>query len=125
MSKEISAGNLYEMNKAIMQSNKIKDLTKEELNKKKRNIKNFMEEKQGIYYMLLCHEQRDYTIFNLKEKKIDEAVDILIDECLPNRGIVRSIEPTKDGVAIEIWLKIDDEAFCYFFFKYDEAVIEC
>ena len=125
MSKEISAGNLYEMNKTIMQSNKIKDLTKEELNKKKRNIKNFMEEKQGIYYMLLCHEQRDYTIFNLKEKKIDEAVDILIDECLPNRGIVRSIESTKDGAAIEIWLKVENEAFCYFFFKYDEAVIEC
>lgn len=69
MSKEINAGNLYEMNKAIMQSDKIKNLTKEELNKKKRNIKTFIEEKQGTYYMLLCHEQRDYTIFNLKEKE--------------------------------------------------------
>ena len=30
----------------------------------------------------------------------------------------------KDEQAIEIWLSIDEEAFVYYFFPYDNAVIE-
>lgn len=126
MSKEINAGNLYEMNKAIMQSDKIKNLTKEELNKKKRNIKTFIEEKQGTYYMLLCHEQRDYTLFNLKATStaIHQAAKEVILCCM-NRGEVVGIDKTDDGLAYEIWIMIDDEAYCYYLFPYDQAVIEC
>ena len=30
----------------------------------------------------------------------------------------------EDKYAMEIWLSIDNEAFCYYFFPYGEAVIE-
>ena len=41
-----------------------------------------------------------------------------------NRGEVRGIDLTKDKDAIEIWLIIEDEAYCYYFFPYDAAIIE-
>ena len=41
-----------------------------------------------------------------------------------NRGLIKGIDLTKDEQAIEIWLSIDEEAFVYYFFPYDNAVIE-
>ena len=66
---------------------------------------------------------------NVKEGKEDEekAMEIskiLVDECLKNRGEIRGIDITKDKGAIEIWLVINEEAYCYYFFPYDAAVIE-
>ena len=48
----------------------------------------------------------------------------LIDECLKNRGEIRGIDITKDKGAIEIWLSIDGEAYVYYFFPYDSALVE-
>ena len=76
--------------------------------------------------MLLCHEQRDYTVFNLTTTD-DFAMytpNILIDECLKNRGEIRSIELTANKDAIEIWLVINKKAYCYYFFDYTNGVIE-
>ena len=39
-------------------------------------------------------------------------------------GDILSMEKTSDGEAFEIWLNINDEAFCYYFFPYDLGVIE-
>ena len=76
--------------------------------------------------MLLCNERKDYTIFNLKQdNSFEEATKILLDECLVNRGQVKSIELTESGDAIEIWLSIDKESYCYYFFPYNTGVIEC
>ena len=78
--------------------------------------------------MLICKEQGDYTIFrryNMEDtEKAMEISNILIDECLKNRGEIRGIDLTKDKDAIEIWLLIEEEAYCYYFFPYDAAVIE-
>ena len=80
--------------------------------------------KNKMYFMLLCHDRRDYTLFRLvKDKSFIEASAIL-RECLENRGRILDIEPTNDN-ALEIWLLIEDEAFCYYLFPYDEAIIEC
>ena len=56
-------------------------------------------------------------------KQFDLA-NILVDECLKNRGEIRAIDITEDKGAIEIWLIIDEEAYCYYFFPYGQAVIE-
>lgn len=88
--------------------------------------------------MLLCNDRKDYTIFHRNQKCIngefldrcegytgDYIESVLLDECLPNRGSIKSIEFTEDKNAIEIWLSIDGESFVYFFFPYDSAIIEC
>lgn len=122
---EMNIGTLYDLNKNLVQKN-ISALEKGVLNSKKEIIKNFLRDTKDTYYMLLCHEQRDYTVFKidtLEDSKYNEMISILIDECLKNRGIIKSIELTKDKQAIEIWLMIEEEAFVYYLFPYSEAVI--
>ena len=118
-------GTLYDLNKNLVQKN-ISALEEGVLNSKKEIVKNFLRDTKDTYYMLLCHEQRDYTVFKidtLEDSKYNEMISILIDECLRNRGKIKSIELTKDKQAIEIWLMIEEEAFVYYLFPYGEAVI--
>lgn len=122
---EMNMGTLYDLNKNLVQKN-ISALEEGVLNSKKEIVKNFLRDTKDTYYMLLCHEQRDYTVFKidtLEDSKYNEMISILIDECLKNRGIIKSIELTKDKQAIEIWLMIEEEAFVYYLFPYSEAVI--
>lgn len=125
--KNIAIGTLYDMNKTIVKQNEIQ-ITENLLKSKKEIIKNFISKTCNNYYMLLCNEKKDYTVFNLKEKskkeKIYEMVDILVDECLKNRGEVRGIDLTKTQDAIEIWILIEEEAFVYYFFPYDLGIVE-
>ena len=74
-----------------------------------------------------CHERRDYTIFHLYEKQNPDPPTVAMKElitCLMNRGEILSIDLNKDK-AWEIWLKINKKPYCYYLFKYDDAVIEC
>lgn len=124
---DISLGTLYDVNKNLVLKNEI-ELTDGVVNSKKEIITNFMRQINNAYYMLLCNEKKDYTVFKMNDKDNDdsirEIVSILVDECLKNRGEIRGIDLTKDKDAIEIWLIIEDEAYCYYFFPYDAAIIE-
>lgn len=120
----VTLGTAYEINKNLVEKYE-KELTLEELQNKKTEIINFIQKTKGQYYMLLCNDKKDYTVFNMLNKNnIEKMTNILVDECLVNRGIIKGIDLTKDKCAIEIWLSIENEAFCYYFFKYDDAVIE-
>lgn len=126
--QSISFGNIYELNKDLVNKYE-KTLTKEEIENKKQNvILKFLEEREkNLYFMLLCHEQRDYTLFNFIDYKGEDTDIICADElieCLLNRGKIKGIDITKDNNAIEIWISIDKEAFAYYFFPYDSGVIE-
>ena len=126
--QSISFGNIYELNKDLVNKYE-KTLTKEEIENKKQNvILKFLEEREkNFYFMLLCHEQRDYTLFNFIDYKGEDTDIICADElieCLLNRGKIKGIDITKDNNAIEIWISIDKEAFAYYFFPYDSGVIE-
>lgn len=122
---ELGMGTLYDWNKGAMQQ--MKSLNSTELKDKLKDIKDKLFN-QGKYYMLLCHERRDYTVFNLLKGAIkhDASKQATHDlkECLENRGDVVGIDQQADG-AWEIWLRIDGEMFCYYLFPYDNAVIEC
>lgn len=124
---DVTLGTLYDVNKGLVAKNEI-ELTEGVINSKKEIVKNFVMKTENAHYMLLCKEQSDYTIFrryNMEDtEKAMEISNILIDECLKNRGEIRGIDLTKDKDAIEIWLIIEEEAYCYYFFPYDAAVIE-
>ena len=117
--------NLYDANKQLVKQTE-KPLTHPELASKQILLENFFE---GIkqYAMLLCHDNRDYTVFNLDSMSVTSPFTAAKETiaCCINRGTILSIEKTEDGIAIEIWLEIDDEPYCYYLFPYDEAVIEC
>lgn len=75
------------------------------------------------YWMLLCRERNDYTIFCIKYS-IKEAIDAL-EECLRNRGKILDITKQEDG-NFEIWIRDFDtnENVVYYLFDYNGAIIE-
>lgn len=119
---EVSLGTLYDFNKSILL--KQKELTKKELEGKRDIVNEYLHDiTKGKYYMLLCREQNDYTLFNI----FDDNYMLLfqeLKECLLNRGKVKAIDFTQNKDAIEIWLEMDKEMFCYYFFLYDNGVVE-
>lgn len=120
----IPVGTLYDMNKQIMQDRK--PLNKLELGTYQPLLEDWFNMEIDCYAMLLCHDRRDFTIFHMYERENPNppalaAKELLI--CLTNRGEVLSIDATEDK-AWEIWLKIDNKPYCYYLFRYDEAVIE-
>ena len=120
----IPAGTLYDMNKQIMQDRK--PLNPLELGGCQSKIEDWFNMAIDCYAMLLCHDRRDFTIFHLYEKQNPNPPALAAKEligCLTDRGEVLSIDFTQDN-AWEIWLKIDNKPYCYYLFRYDEAVIE-
>lgn len=126
---EVSLGNLYDMNKQLM--DKEPALSDEAISEVKEGLRAwFFEKINQKYYMLLCHEQRDYTLFNLdglrigstdKEKCISATYDVI--DCMRNRGTILSIDLQNDG-AYEIWIRNDEGCFAYYLFPYGAAVLE-
>lgn len=121
---ELNLGTLYEANKQIMEQQK--PLLPMELATIQEKIADWFNWKIDNYAMLLCRERYDFTIFHLYENQNPNPPALAAKElmlCLHNRGDILSIELLENG-AWEIWLKIDGEAFVFYLFNYDEAVIE-
>lgn len=129
-STEASLGTLYDINKQLMAQMEglTSDAILDKINELREWIMGYFAQK---YLMLLCHERRDYTLFNLNrtdakrsaflETMHHVATDIV--ECLTNRGEVQSMTLQEDG-AWELWIKIEDECFAYYLFPYGQAVLE-
>ena len=126
---ELEAGTLYDINKNAILNDPI--LKKHEVKDKLRQVmKPFVEKSNNKYFMLLCREKYNFTLFNCKEKTEEDINQSLkwMYECLINRGAVLSIDLTENKDALEIWIKIvndeTEDACVYYFFPYDLGVIE-
>ncbi len=123
---EISMGTLYDANKQIMRSDKIKPLNHLEIAGAQAKIEDFFNMKCDCYGMLYCKELSDITIFHMYESQNPNPPALAAKECIgccTDRGDILSIEEQPDG-NFEIWLRIDGDAFVYYLFPYDKAVIE-
>lgn len=128
---EVNLGNLYDINKQIMLQTDA--MPKEKQIEHMNAIAEWFQYGHPTerYYMLLCHERRDYTLFNLDKSGqwrnmpgqncAIAAADVL--ECMTNRGDLLSIELQENG-AYELWLRADDDCFAYYLFPYSTAVLE-
>lgn len=116
---------VYDANKQLVKQTE-KKLNHLELAARQTDLEKYFENNKK-YHMLLCHERRDYTVFNLDENSITSPMMAANETigCCTDRGEILSIEKTDDDIAFEIWVSIDDEPYCYYLFPYDEAVIEC
>ena len=124
----ITMGTLYDMNKQLM-TQTAKPLSPMELVPIQYKLSEWFNWEIDCYAMLLCHERRDYTVFRLygdppmnsdpPAVATNELLSLLTD-----RGEILAIDETEDK-AWEIWLKINEEPYCYYLFNYDNAVIEC
>lgn len=126
----IAVSTLYDINKQLVKQLPL--LTREEIFKVlEATIDKLLEDAyKGNYYMLLCNERKDYTVFHTNYKKTySDTLEWLkkeVAECLHNRGDIYSIENAKDQPAIEIWIQpIDSEdPAMYVFFPYNQGVLE-
>ena len=124
---ELNMGTLYDANKQLMSSDKIKPMNELEIAGAQKKLEDFFNWKCDCYGMLYCKDRSDITIFHMYENQNPNPPAIAAAECLgccTDRGELLSIEEQKDG-NYEIWIKIDGEAFAYYLFPYDNAVIEC
>ena len=114
---------IYDVNKQGMAG--FSKLSKKNLETAIFKLRKYAENTNNRYYMLLCNDRRDFTLFRLKEKELKNRINMIEDlkECLQNRGDIIDISEDING-GIEIWLKIEGEAFAYYFFPYDAALIE-
>lgn len=124
MEREIPMGTVYDMCK--IEHNTMPILTKDLVKKGLQDLELKVFIACGKkYFMLLCNERRDYTLFNFNGKACyDDATNDLL-ECLVNRGDIIDIQVNEDKVG-EIWLRTldDQEIHCYHLFPYDEGVLE-
>lgn len=114
--------NLYEINKELMtQINTIDPIL---FNQKCKQITEDIWKRKATskYWMLLCREKNDYTIFHLENSSSD-FYDALI-ECLNNRGKVLDITKQPDN-NYEIWIRDIEtkDNFIYYLFDYSMGVI--
>lgn len=121
---EVGLGSLYDFNKIAM--SKLPYLTPIYLKIRQDLIADFIENEHNQYYMLLCNEAKDYTLFNSNNDYNSiptMAADVI--ECMTNRGKIIEIEKDSNG-AIAIWINSydDNEIHCYYFFPYDLGVLE-
>ena len=115
---------LYDLNKQLMHEQRA--ISPIALQPYQDKIEDWFNWSIDSYAMLLCHERRDYTIFHLYEKQNPNPPQLAAKEligCLIDRGDILSIDETTDK-AWEIWLRINNEEYCYYLFNYDNAVIE-
>lgn len=123
----LEMGTVYDLNKQLVETAE-KVISPYKLNEKKKIIKQFVRENKDNYFMLLCNERRDYTLFNIisnkEEDELNELANVFVDECLQNRGNIKGIDLTENKDAIEVWLSIEGESYCYYFFPYSAGVVE-
>ena len=125
---EITMGTLYDANKQIMKDKKhFGPLSHLEMAAAQKKIEDFFNMKCDCYGMLYCRERSDFTIFHMYENQNPNPPAIAAKECLLcclDRGDLISMEEQPDG-NWEFWIRIDGDAFAYYLFPYDNAVIEC
>ena len=123
---EFSIGNLYDANRQIMESDKIKPMLAPAIAAAQLKIEDFFNQRCDSYAMLYCRELSDITIFHMYEKQNPNPPALAAKECIlccTDRGELLSIEEQPDK-NWEIWIRIDGEAHAYYLFPYDNAVIE-
>lgn len=77
------------------------------------------------YYMLLCRELADYTVFNFLTLNYDKGKTELL-EVVQSRGDILRVDYNHEQKYFEIWVRYnqDDEPHMYAFFPCNDFVIE-
>jgi hypothetical protein len=124
-------GNLYDVNKQLMDKEPAIDA--ETLWQKGQALEAWLTEHfTQKYFMLLCHERRDYTVFNVDKTNLITKPDLLrcrcmredIIECMTNRGTLLALDLQEAG-GWELWIRTEEnEIYAYYLFPYGAAVLE-
>lgn len=114
---------LYKINQMLVAQ--LPDLSEEEVSNAKTIIKNYVDNEDATYYMLLCNDLHYYTVFVKNSKTSDVLLEDEVIACCNYLGTMKSVELAKDLSHIEVWFTRDAEAHVAYLFNYDKGVILC
>ena len=121
VTKEIDTGlSMYEINKNLMKEEKPLDPIA--INIAIKNAADGILSSFKKYWMLLCRERNDYTVFIITgSNKLEDE----LKETILNRGKLLDISQQEDG-NFEIWIRDPEteENFVYYLFDYTFGIIE-
>lgn len=121
VTKEIDTGlSIYEINKNLMKEEKPLDPIAINIAIKKAADGVLSSFKK--YWMLLCRERNDYTVFIITgSNKLEDE----LKETILNRGKLLDISQQEDG-NFEVWIRDPEteENFVYYLFDYTFGIIE-
>ena len=120
---DITLGTMYDMQKNIVVERF--PMNKRSIIEALEGVKNMVAKTHNQYYMLLCREKYDFTVFNIGEHTTT-AYDRLARElhtCIKNRGKAKVID-SNDEIT-QIWIQDGDEVSLYYFFPANDNTIEC
>ena len=117
--KGIDVG-LYDLNKTIVVTLEAFDMKESIKILSDYFFELYKEDKISTNYMLLCAEDRDFTVFRFRglELRIDEMVNEIL-EVVESRGVIKDVTKNDDAT-VDIW--VDDRL--YKLFDFDWGVIE-
>jgi len=118
MSNKITIGSLYEMNKQLFKQ--IKPPSEQIINLELANIGAWFSANINTkYYMLLCKERSDYTLFHLDNFNYNKIIQEL-KEVLEERGDIMGFDFVHGENAYQCWVRErDDEHQVYMFMLFD------
>ena len=115
---------LYALNKNMI--SQLSPLKLKEIDTGKSQIQDFLNISNNSYYLCLFAELKYYTVFKIEEGQTEKLVDILVNECLPSLGKIKSIHMTEKNDAVEIWVtEPNGNSAVGYLFGYDKGVVSC
>lgn len=76
----------------------------------------------NCYYLLLNKELSHYTVFDTYKDFNHTDFGPCVVNIINSFGRIYFAEEKENGV--EIWVKVEDDIYCFFLFPYDDCVIE-
>ena len=109
---------LYDMNKQIISQLPVLENFEKAMN----DIQTLYKTYHNKYFMLYGKEISYFTVFKIIEPQY--LGDDVLDCCL-NVGLVKAMDLTETGDAVEIWVQpYDGEPTCLYLFPYDNGIVQ-
>ena len=72
------------------------------------------------YYMMYGKEISYFTVFEIIG--LNEFGQDIID-CCTNVGVIKAMDLTESGDAVEIWVETEEGPTCLYLFPYDQGIV--
>lgn len=119
---EVEMGTLYELNKQIMSQLPPQD--KNTMNHNWTVIGDWFSQNQKRWFMLMCKERSDFTLFHITDNQFTKGVAEL-QEVLKERGEILAIQYQHGEDAFEIWVReSEDEVYMFMLFEAEWMIVE-
>lgn len=121
---DLGIGNLYDYNKNRVRL--LSTLSKSKVNDAIEDLSTYISLTENKYYMLLCRERNDYTIFKTNQtiSGNHHNATIAVDEIICSRGTLKEVTKDEEQNTYEFWIQNNDEVYMYLFFPCDIFVID-